>query len=241
MQKIYENPKEAIADIRDGSSVMIQSFVAALGVPQTLIAALKELEPKELTLIAAANVSFAVGNTIHKDFKPYFASRELIIAGMVKKIIFSWGKAATAMFPGEKVSPWEGQEDKMEYEFMPMGVLAHRIRAAGNGIGAFYSPIGPGTWYAEGKETRTIDGQEYLLEYPLKADFGFIKAAKADTFGNLIYKLGERMYSPLIAKACKTTIAEVDEIVQPGDIPADHVMTPGIYIDRIVLSTKGVE
>jgi len=237
MKKIFENPKEAIADIGDGHSVMIQSFVGASGVPQTLIANLVKQGAKNLTLIMASNPAFPGGTIMHKDFKEYYAPRDLIEADMVKKVVFAWGKNATSMFPGEKQGPWVGKEDKMEFEFMPMGVMAHRIRAAGNGVGAFFSPIGAGTWYAEGKESRTIDGREYVLEYPIKADFCFIKASKADTYGNLVYKLGERMWSPLFAKACRTTIVEVDEIVEAGEIPADHVMTPGIYVDRIIAST----
>lgn len=237
MQKIYENPQDVIADINDGSSLMLQSFVGASGVAQTLIANLVKKGPKNLTLIMGSNRALPGGTIIHKDFKVFYAPRDIITADMVKKLIFAWGKSATSLFPGEKQCPWEEKEQNMEFEFMPMGVMAHRIRAAGNGMGAFFSPIGAGTWYAEGKESRIIDGKEYVLEYPIKADFCFIKASKADTFGNLTYKLGERMWSPLFAKACKTTIVEVDEIVEPGEIPADQVMTPGIYVDRIILST----
>jgi 3-oxoadipate CoA-transferase alpha subunit len=237
MEKYFNNSNEAIADIKDGSTIMVQSFVGSAGVAQTLIKKLAEKNNKNLTVIMCANPAFPGGNVIHKDFKPFYAPRDLIKEGMLKKAIIAWGKNATSMFPGETKGPWDGIEDKIEYEFMPMGVMAHRIRAAGNGIGAFFSPVGAGTWYANGKESKTIDGKEYVLEYPLKADFGFVKASKADKYGNLVYKLGERMFSPLIAKACKTVIAEVDEIVEPGEIPPDHVMTPGIYVNRIVLST----
>lgn len=237
MNKIYTSASEAIADIREGSSIMIQSFVGASGVPQTLIKQLLEQKTQNLTLIMGSNPAFPGGTTMHKDFREYYAPRDLIISDRVKKVIFAWGKNATSMFPGETQGPWVGKEENMEFEFMPMGVMSHRIRAAGNGMGAFFSPIGAGTWYAEGKESRMIDGREYVLEYPIKADYCFIKASRADTFGNLTYKLGERMWAPLFAKACKRTIVEVDEIVEPGAIPADQVITPGIYVDRIIRST----
>jgi len=238
MNKIYGSPQEAIADIKDGSSIMIQSFVGALGIAQDLIAALLEKGTKDLDLICCANPSFVGGTTIHKDWKPYLAPRDLIREGRCKKATFCWGKSAHLNFPGETGSIWDGVPENFECEFLPMGTLAHRIRAAGNGIGAFYSPVGAGTWYAEGKESRVINGVEYVLEYPLTAEFGFIKASKVDTFGNIVYRRGEKMFGPLIAKACKTVIVQADEIVEAGEIEPDQVMTPGIYVDRIVLRKK---
>jgi 3-oxoadipate CoA-transferase, alpha subunit len=238
VNKVHTNVMDAITDITDGSSVMMQSFIGPLGVAQTLIENLTKLGSKDLTLIVTANISHAGGYTIHPQFKPFIAPRILIEAERVRKVILGWGVGA--QFPGEERSPWIGREEKLDYEYLPIGVMAHRIRAAGTGMGAFYSPVGPGTWFAKGKEVRVINGQEYLLEFPLGADFGFVRASKADKLGNLYYRLSERMYSPLIAKACKTTIAEVDEIVEPGEIAPDQIITPGIYIDRIVLTDRKV-
>ena len=236
MNKVFTNIKEAIADIKNGSSVMMQCFVGPLGVAQSLIEHLAQAGLKDLTLVLPTNINHTGGYKVHPKFKPYIVPRLLIEADAAKKVILGWGTGA--QFPGEEQSPWIGREDKLEREYVPIGVMAHRIRAAGAGMGAFFSPVGPGTWYAKGKESRIIDGKEYVLEYPLSADFGFIKALRADKLGNLYYKLAERMYSPLIAKACKTTIAEVDEIVEPGDIAPDQIITPGIYIDRIVLTER---
>ncbi len=236
MNKIFKNVMDTVADITNGKSVMMQSFTGPLGVAQSLIESLLKQGSKNLTLIVTANINFSGNYPILMNQQPYIVPRALIEADRVSKVILGWGAAAE--FPGEKVSPWSGRQEKLEYEYMPIGVMAHRIRAAGSGMGGFYSPVGPGTWYAKGKEVRAIDGKQYVLEYPLKADFGFIRALKADKLGNIYYKLGERMYSPLIAKACKTTIAEVDEIVEPGEIAPDQIITPGIYIDRIVLTDR---
>ena len=238
MNKIYGSAKEALADIPSGSSIMMQCFVGPLGVAQSLIEQLAATGLKDLTLVLPTNINHTGGYKIHPKFKPYIVPRLLIEAGVARKVIIGWGTGA--QFPGEEKSPWIGREENLEREYVPIGVMAHRIRAAGAGMGAYYSPVGPGTWYAKGKETRVIDGKEYVLEYPLSAQYGFIRANKADRLGNLYYKLAERMYSPLIAKACKTTIAEVDEIVEPGEISPELVMTPGIYIDRIVKSDRKV-
>lgn len=215
---------------------MMQSFVGPLGVAQSLIEHLAQSGRKDLTLVVATNINHTGGYKMHPRFQRYIVPRLLIEAGMARKVVMGWGTGAE--FPGEEKSPWIGREEKLEREYIPIGVMAHRIRAAGAGMGAYYSPVGPGTWYAKDKESRVIDGKEYVLEYPLRADFGFVRANKADKLGNLYYKMVERMYSPLIAKACKTIIAEVDEIVEPGEIAPDQIITPGIYIDRIVRTTR---
>jgi len=236
MNKIYESAASALADVTDGSSIMMLSFVGPTGVPQDLISGLVEKGVKDLTIVATANLYYPGGNILHPEAKPYVSARYLVAAGQVKKIICAWGKFS--YMPDDEKDFWKGREENLELEFMPMGVMAHRIRCAGAAQGGYYSAVGPGTWYSKGKETRIIDGKEYVLEYPLRADIGFIRARKADTLGNVFYHLGERMFSPLIAKACPLVIAEVDEIVEPGAIAPDVIHTPGIYVDRIVQTTR---
>ena len=127
----------------------------------------------------------------------------------------------------------------IQLEIVPQGTLAERIRAGGAGLGGFYSPVGVDTVYQEGKEKRNIRGRDYIFETPLKADIGFVRAYKADLLGNLIYRGSSRSYNPLIAMAARTTIAEVDEIVKPGELDPESIVTPGIFVDRIVRIEQG--
>jgi len=126
------------------------------------------------------------------------------------------------------------KEGKVEVEIVPQGVLAERIRNGGSGLGGFYSPVGVGTLIAEGKESRIINGREYILESPLTADYAFVRARVADRMGNLIYRLSQRSFNPVIATAAKVVIAEVEEIVEPGELSPDEIVTPGVFVDRIV-------
>ncbi len=151
--------------------------------------------------------------------------------GQVKKAITGWAASV-----GQDICPLERamQAGEVEVELVPQGILAERIRTGGAGLGGFYSPAGVGTLIAEGKEVKIINGREYVLELPLTADYGFIRAWKADKMGNLIYRLSQRSFNPLIATASRVTIAEVDEILEPGELAPDEIITPGIFIDRIV-------
>lgn len=206
----------AVSDICDGATVMIGGFGRA-GQPVELIDALIAQGAKDLTIVNnnAGNADFGLA--------------ALLANGQVRKIICS--------FP-RQVDSWvfDGlyEQGKIELELVPQGNLAERIRAAGAGIGAFYSPTAVGTELAEGKETREIEGKHYLLEYPIRADFALISAYKADRWGNLIYRETARNFGPIMATAATTTIAQVDEIVPLGELDPEAVVTPGIFVDRVV-------
>jgi 3-oxoadipate CoA-transferase alpha subunit len=153
----------------------------------------------------------------------------LLAHGQVRKIICSFPRQADSYVFDELYLA-----GKVELELVPQGNLAERMRAAGAGIGAFYSPTGVGTPLAEGKERRTIDGRDYVLEYPIKGDAALIKAFRADTLGNLVYRKTARNFSPVMATAAETTVVQVSEIVDPGGLDPEAVITPGIYVDHIV-------
>ncbi len=233
MNKVSASFDQAVADIPDGASIMIGLFAGPGGMPQNLITALRAHGAKNLTVICS-NFGFGVQT---KTPQPFVSPAILVDNGQIKKAIVNWTRSNR---PGE-ASPLEGavKAGIVELELMPMGVQATRMKAGGMGIGAFYSPIGIGTIYEKGREKRAINGREYLLEYPLRADYGFVRACKADKLGNLVYKGTERAANPLVAKACDITIAEVDEIVETGEIDSDHVVTPGMYIDRIIPIPEG--
>ncbi len=227
--KVLASFKDAVADIPDSASVMIGLNVAGpAGVAQNLILALREQGARNLTVIAS-NFGWLIQTGLAK---PFVTPAYLLEKGQVKRAVVNWTRSNR---PGEE-TPLEKafKAGKVEFELMPMGVQAARIKAAGMGLGAFYSPVGVGTIYEKGKEKRVINGREYLLEYPLSADFGFIRAWKADTAGNLQCKGTARAFNTIMAKACRTCIAEVEELVEAGQIDPDQIAVPGIYIDRIV-------
>ncbi len=213
---ITEDLREAVAGIPDGATVMIGGFGTA-GQPVELIDALIDQGASELTVISNNAGNGDVGLA------------QLIALGRVRRMVCS--------FPRQKDS-WHFDEryraGRIELEVVPQGNLAERIRAGGAGIGAFYTPTGYGTLLAEGKETRTIDGRDYVLEYPLTADVALIKARRADSVGNLVYRKTARNFGPIMAAAAATTIAQVADVVEAGGIDPEAVVTPGIYIDRVV-------
>jgi len=231
--KIYSGFDEAIADIIDGASVMMMSFSGPGGIPQNLIQALKNLGVKDLDVYAYSNFGY-VGQV--PGFKKYTMPDILVENGQVKKAHVGWGRGAAGQHSYLEQAVLSGE---LEGEMIPQGVFAHRIRAGGSGMGAFYSPVGIGTIYEHGKEKRVIDGKEYLLEYPVRASYGFVRAYKADGLGNLVYNGTARGINPLVAKACDVTIVEVDEIVEVGELDPERIITPGIYIDRIVKIPEG--
>jgi len=231
--KIYSGFDEAIADIPDGASVMMMSFTGPGGIAQNLIQALKNKGVKNLDIYSYSNFGY-IGQV--PGFKPYTMPDILVENGQVRKAHTSWGRGAAGQYCALEQAVLSG---KVAGEIIPQGVFAQRIRAGGSGVGAFYSPVGIGTPYEQGKEKRVIDGKEYLLEYPARASFGFIRAYKADGLGNLVYRGTARGINPLVAKACDVTIAEVDEIVEIGEFDPERVITPGIYIDRIVKIPDG--
>ncbi len=207
---------EAIADISDGATVMIGGFGAS-GSPIELIHALIDQGTKDLTVINNNTGNGEVGLAA------------LIGNGQVKKMICSFPKSSQS-----KVFPELYSAGKIELELVPQGTLAERIRAAGAGIPAFYTPTTVGTVLAEGKESREFDGRSYVMEPWLQADFALIKSEVADRHGNLLYNKTARNFSPIMAMAATTTIVQTKRLVAPGEINPEHVVTPGIFVDRIV-------
>jgi 3-oxoadipate CoA-transferase, alpha subunit len=219
MATVVGDADEAVAGIGDGSTVMIGGFGTA-GQPIELIDALIRSGPRDLTVVNNNAGNGQVGLAA------------LLANGQVRKIICSYPRQADSYVFDELY-----RAGKVELELVPQGNLAERMRAAGAGIGAFFSPTGVGTSLAEGKESRTIDGRDYVLEYPIKGDVALIKALRADTLGNLVYRKTARNFGPVMATAAKITVAQVSEIVQPGGIDPEVVITPGIFVDRIVKIT----
>jgi 3-oxoadipate CoA-transferase alpha subunit len=216
ISKVSPGIREAVAGIEDGSTVMIGGFGRA-GQPVELIDALIEQGATGLTVV---NNNAGNGET---------GIAALIGAGRVRKVVCSFPRQVDSQIFDAKYRAGE-----IELELVPQGNLAERIRAAGAGIGGFYTPTGVGTLVAEGKETRTIDGRDYLLEYPLRADYALISAFKADRWGNLIYRKTARNFGPLMAAAAATTIVQVDEVVELGALDPEAVVTPGIFVNRVV-------
>ena len=217
INKIARSVADALAGIPDGATVLIGGFGTA-GIPNELIEGLVEQGAKDLTVV---NNNAGNGET---------GLAALLKAGRVRKIICSFPRQADSqVFDGLYRS------GKLELELVPQGNLAERIRAAGAGIGGFFTPTGYGTDLAKGKETREIDGRMYVLEAPLHADYAFIKAERGDRWGNLTYRMTARNFGPVMAMAAKTTIATVHEIVPLGGLDPEAVVTPGIFVQRIVL------
>jgi 3-oxoadipate CoA-transferase alpha subunit len=216
INKTYETLESAVADVHDGATVMIGGFGNA-GMPSQLIDALIEQGARELTIV---NNNAGNGDT---------GLAALLAAKRVRKIICSFPRQADSHHFDALYRAGE-----IELELTPQGNLAERIRAAGAGIGGFFTPTGYGTLLAEGKETRLIDGRHYVLESPIHADFAFIKALKGDRWGNLVYRKTARNFGPIMAMAAKVAIAQVAEIVPLGGIDPEHIVTPGIFVQRVV-------
>jgi 3-oxoadipate CoA-transferase alpha subunit len=213
---------DAVADIPDGASIMFGGFCAA-GLPLNLVTAIIAKGARNLTLIA--NSSFEL--------------LELVEARTARKLITTYARIPSQMVP---MNPIEQQvlASELELEQVPQGTFVERIRAAGAGLGGIYVTVGVGTFIEEGKESKIIDGKKYLLEKPLYADYAFVKGFKGDKFGNLIYRKTSRNINPIIAMAAKTTIAEVETVVDVGQLDPEHIITPGIFVDRIVRVDKKV-
>ena len=213
MKKVYLNGLEAAQDISDGASLLVGGF-GLCGIPENLISALKQKAVKNLTCISnnAGVDDFGLGL--------------LLQTRQIKKMI--------ASYVGEN-KEFERQylAKELEVELVPQGTLAERIRSAGAGIPAFWTATGVGTQVAEGKEQREFEGQTYIMEHALKADFALVKAWKGDRLGNLIYKQTARNFNPLMAMAGKVTIAEVEELVEPGELDPDGIHTPAVFTQRI--------
>ncbi|HTR59954.1 MAG TPA: 3-oxoacid CoA-transferase subunit A [Casimicrobiaceae bacterium] len=216
INKIVATIAAAVADIPDGATIMIGGFGTA-GMPSELIDALIAQGAKGLTIV---NNNAGNGET---------GLAALLKARRVKKIICSFPRQTDSWHFDNLFRAGE-----IELELVPQGNLAERIRAAGAGIGAFYTPTGFGTELAQGKETRRIDGRDYVLEYPIHADFALIKALRADRWGNLVYRKTARNFGPIMASAAKCTVVQVREVVNLGDLDPEEVVTPGIFVQRVV-------
>jgi 3-oxoadipate CoA-transferase alpha subunit len=213
---VLDSTDEAVAGIEDGSTVLVGGFGLA-GMPFDLIDALIRQGAKDLTIVSNNAGNGDVGLAA------------LLAAGRVSKVLCSFPRQVDSY-----VFDRLYREGKIELEVVPQGNLAERMRAAGAGIGAFYCPTAVGTPLAEGKEVRTIDGRDYLLEYPIKGDYALISAHRADPIGNLVYRKTARNFGPVMATAATTTIVQVDEVVPLGGLDPEAVVTPSIYVDRIV-------
>ncbi len=216
IDRTVPDPAAAVSDIPDGATVLIGGFGRA-GQPVELIDALIEHGAGDLTI---------VNNNAGNGDEGLAA---LLAAGRVRKIVCSFPRQHDSwVFDGLYRS------GEIELELVPQGNLAERIRAAGAGIGAFFTPTGVGTQLADGKETRTIGGRDYVLEYPIRGDFALISALRGDRWGNLVYRETARNFGPLMAAAATTTIAQVDAVVPLGDLDPESIVTQGIYVDRVV-------
>jgi 3-oxoacid CoA-transferase subunit A len=217
INKVYESMEAAVADIHDGATLMVGGF-GLCGIPENLIIALRDKGVKDLTVVS---------NNCGVDD---WGLGLLLQNRQIKKMISS--------YVGEN-KEFERQflSGELEVELVPQGTLAERCRAGGAGIPAFYTPAGVGTPVAEGKETRVFNGKEYILEEALTGDFALVKAWKADKMGNLIYRKTTQNFNPMMAAAGKITIAEVEEIVEVGELDPDQIHTPSIYVQRVVLGS----
>ena len=213
MSKVVKNAHEAVRDVKSGMTLLFGGF-GLCGIPENSILALRELGVKDLTCVSnnAGVDDWGLGLLLHNR--------------QIKKMISSY-VGENELFEKLFLS---GQ---LEVELTPQGTLAEKLRAGGAGIPAFYTPTGVGTPVAEGKETKTIDGREYVLECAITGDFAFVKAWKGDKFGNLIFRKTSRNFNPMVATAGKITIAEVEELVEIGELDPDAIHTPGVYIDHI--------
>ncbi len=222
IDKRVASAEAALADVHDGATVMIGGFGTA-GLPHELVDALISGGAGDLVIV---NNNAGNGDT---------GLAALLASGRVRKIICSFPRQADSHHFDALY-----RAGRIELELVPQGNLAERIRAAGAGIGGFFTPTGYGTALAEGKETREIDGRMYVLEYPIKADFALIKAERGDRWGNLTYRMTARNFGPVMAMAATTTIASVHEIVELGALDPETVITPGLFVQRVVLVPRAV-
>jgi len=214
MNKVFASADDAVADIQDGATIMVGGF-GLCGIPENLIRALVKKGVKNLTTIS---------NNVGVD---EFGLGLMLYAGQIR--------SHKGSYVGENRLLEEMViTGRIDLELIPQGTFAERIRAGGAGIPAFYTPAGYGTVVAEGKETREFNGRAYVMEHALIAEFALIKAWKGDKWGNLVYRKTAQNFNPMMATAAKITIAEVEHLVEPGEIDPDHVHTPGIYVKRII-------
>ena len=216
INKIMTDFETAVSGVKDGSTILVSGFGGA-GMPTELLNALRDQGAKDLTIVSN---NAGVGRE---------GIGGLLSEGKVKKVICSYPRSGGSVIFEEM---WAA--GKVELEVVPQGTLSERIRAAGAGIGAFYTPTGVGTQLAEGKEVRKINGRDQVLEYPLKGDVAFVLAKAADRWGNLIYNKSARNFGPVMAPAADLTVVQVHEIVELGDLDPEAIVTPSIFVDRVI-------
>ena len=219
--KVYPSALSAVEDVFDGAVIMLGGF-GGPGLPQGLVKALMEQGARELTFIC---------NTCFEPKPDEYDVARLVEQGQVRKLITTFFGRPNQEVPA--LDLW--RKGKLEVEVVPQGILAERMRAAAAGLGGVFIPNGVGTVFEEGREKRAFDGRDYILATPLKADFALIGAHQSDYLGNLTYRLTQRNYNPTMASAAAVTVAEVREIVEIGGIDPERVVTPGIYVDRLVV------
>ena len=220
--KVYSSARSALDGITNGATVLVAGF-AGSGVPESLLRGLAATGASELTLICQ-------GTWLPQD--GVFGIADLVAAGRVKKMVSPMPFHPESGGPVKEL--WEA--GKLELEVIPQGIMAEKLRAGGAGIGGVFLPTGAGTRFTEGRELRPFDGREHVLEFALKADFALLRAKSADTLGNMVYEGTSRNWNPIMAMAAAVTVAEVDQVVEPGGIDPEFVITQAIFIDRLVLS-----
>lgn len=220
INKFYSNPEEAIADIHDGATVLVGGFGGA-GAPTELIHLLIDQGARDLTVVN--------NNAGNHDT----GLAALIQANRVRKMICSFPKASHSWVFNEKY-----KNNEIELECVPQGTIAERLHAAAAGLGGFYTRTAYGTDLAKGKETRELDGQMYVFEKPLHGDFALVRAEKGDRWGNLVYKKAQRNFGPVMCMAAKQTIVQVQQFVELGDLDPESIVTPGIFVQRLVEITN---
>ncbi len=221
MNKVVTGMAAAVAGIKDGATILLGGFGTS-GQPIELMQALLDTDVRDLTLVSNSSGNGLTG------------LGQLIDAGRVSKLICSFARSPNSKNPTAAAFEKKYREGKIALEIVPQGTMAERLRAAGAGMGPFFTPTAYGTGLAIGKETRVIDGRGYVLEQPLHGDVAFIKAHLADALGNLTYRFAGRNFAPVMAMAGKTTVVQVDRVVQIGQIEPEFVMTPGIFVQRVI-------
>ncbi|MBA7605356.1 3-oxoadipate CoA-transferase subunit A [subsurface metagenome] len=236
INKIVASFDEAVSDIQDGATIMVGGFGTVASTPSLLLEAVARKGVKNITTVSNTT---GFGSDVWKIMGHKFAEDMDILVrnGHIKKAIASAPVSTIYENNFEKLL----RAGKVDLEMVPQGTLAERVRAAKAGLGGVYVPVGAGTVVEEGKETKVIDGKKYILELPIKADFALIKAHKADRWGNLVYRGSSRTFNETMAGAAKVTIAEVDEIVELGELGPEVIVTPGLYVDRVVARPQEVE
>ncbi|UOD51183.1 3-oxoacid CoA-transferase subunit A [Orrella daihaiensis] len=221
MNKVVDSLAAAVSGIEDGATLLLGGFGTS-GTPIELMQALLETDVKDLTVVSNSAGGGPTGLS------------QLIEAGKVRKLICSFARSLSANLPTAAAFEKRYRAGQIELEIVPQGTLAERLRAAGAGMGPFFTPTAYGTKLAHGKETRVINGRGYVLEEPLHADVAFVKAHLADPMGNLTYRYAGRNFAPVMSMAAKLTVAQVDQVVRLGEIAPEYVMTPGIFVQRVI-------